>query len=449
MIGYDGGAATHVGAIRDINQDRMLLTGTIAAVADGMGGHAGGEKAAALAIGELSGVRGSISPDRFHRVVASANRRIFETSADPNLRGMGTTIVAAVVDAEADQLNIVNVGDSRAYRFRDGQLEQLTIDHSLVEDLVREGRLTPEEALTHPQRNIVTRALGINPEIEIDMFVVDAQADDRFILCSDGLFNEVDDSGIIEILTRVESSEEASNELVETAVRLGGRDNVTVVVIDIFDAAAEAAGAAPAAEMIADDGVEPVGPDTVVMKPVQVEAESQNPGSAPEPVDDPVAESDAAPEVARDTSEPVETDTPPPPAPLSDEMKEAFDTSEVVENLREKKRRWLPFRTSIILLLSVVGVVGFGLGGSAWYARSAYYADDVDGEVVILRGRPGGVLWFEPVTIENTQLEVGTLDGASQELLSNRTQWRSLDDARTFVRNLDLAPSGGTANDGG
>lgn len=445
MIGYDGGAATHVGAIRDINQDRMLLTGTIAAVADGMGGHAGGEKAAALAIGELSGVRGSISPDRFHRVVASANRRIFETSADPNLRGMGTTIVAAVVDAEADQINIVNVGDSRAYRFRSGQLEQLTIDHSLVEDLVREGRLTPEEALTHPQRNIVTRALGINPEIEIDMFVVDAEADDRFILCSDGLFNEVDDGGIIEILTRVKSSEEASNELVETAVRLGGRDNVTVVVIDIFDAEADAAsGPPPMAEMTADDGVEPVGPDTVVMKPVGVEGESQDP--APSLGAD--GDSDVIAPAPEQAEEPIESASPP-PAPLSDEMKEAFDTSEVVDNLREKKRRWLPFRTSIILLLSVVGVVGFGLGGSAWYARSAYYADDVDGEVVILRGRPGGVLWFEPVTVENTRLEVGTLDGASQELLNNRTQWRSLDDARTFVRNLDLAPSGGTAIDGG
>ncbi len=434
MIGYDGGAATHVGAIRDINQDRMLLTGTIAAVADGMGGHAGGEKAAALAIGELSGVRGTISPDRFHRVVASANRRIFETSADPNLRGMGTTIVAAVVDAEADQLNIVNVGDSRAYRLRDGQLEQLTIDHSLVEDLVREGRLSPEEALTHPQRNIVTRALGINPEIEIDMFVVDAQADDRFLLCSDGLFNEVDDAGIIEILQRVDSSEDAAAELVETAVQMGGRDNVTVVVIDIFDAEAEEAAArAQASFEVADDGVESLGPDTIVMKPVQLDAEASSAAPPPD-----VASSDSSLPPAPTAGDLVEPDEANPGGPNPDNA-----------DADDKKRRWLPFRTSILLMLSVIGVVGFGASGSAWYARSAYYADDVDGQVVIFRGRPGGVLWFEPVTVENTQIAVGSLDGASQELLGNRTQWRSLDDARTFVRNLDLAPSGGTANDGG
>lgn len=448
MITYDGGAATHVGAIRDVNQDRMLLSGTIAAVADGMGGHAGGEKAAALAIGELSGVRGTISADRFHRVVDAANRRIYETSSDPALRGMGTTIVAAAVDAEAEQLNIVNVGDSRAYRLRSGQLEQLTIDHSLVEDLVREGRLSPEEALTHPQRNIVTRALGINPEIEIDMFIVDAVVGDRFVLCSDGLFNEVDDEGIVEILNRVKPSEEAAAELVETAVRLGGRDNVTVVIVDILDPDA------PVVQMavdVADDGVEPVGPDTDVMQTATFDSAPTEPtpdgllgdfgsGAGPAMADAPVITDPAADKSA-------DVDARPSPTP-HDEINRPDEASDS-DDAPTKKRRWLPFRTSIILMLSVVGIVGFGISGSAWYARSAYFADEVEGEVVIFKGRPGGVLWFEPVTIENTQLDVQTLDGASQELLGNRTQWRSLDDAREFVRNLELAPSGSGATDGG
>ncbi len=445
MITYDGGAATHVGAIRDVNQDRMILSGTIAAVADGMGGHAGGEKAAALAIGELSGVRGTITADRFHQVVEAANRRIYETSADPALRGMGTTIVAAAVDAEAEQLNIVNVGDSRAYRFRGGQLEQLTIDHSLVEDLVREGRLSPEEALTHPQRNIVTRALGINPQIEIDMFIVDAVAGDRFILCSDGLFNEVDDEGIIEILERVKPSEEAAAELVETAVRLGGRDNVTVVIVDILDPETLAemqAAAAAAAE------TERTGPDTDVMDtPIEAAHAPQafggfGSGAEAEATADhtEVDEVEGSPSIDDGDSD----DAPPPPAPTDEPIAPADSSDDV-----PKKRRWLPFRTSLILLLSVVGVVGVGISSASWYARSAFYADEINGQVVIFKGRPGGVLWFEPVTVENTQLNVSTLDGASQELLRNRTQWRSLDDAREFVRNLELAPSGSGAADGG
>lgn len=446
MITYDGGAATHVGAIRDVNQDRMILSGTIAAVADGMGGHAGGEKAAALAIGELSGVRGTITADRFHKVVEAANRRIYETSADPALRGMGTTIVAAAVDAEAEQLNIVNVGDSRAYRFRGGELEQLTIDHSLVEDLVREGRLSPEEALTHPQRNIVTRALGINPQIEIDMFIVDAVAGDRFILCSDGLFNEVDDDGIIEILERVKPSEEAAAELVEAAVRLGGRDNVTVVIVDILDSETLAemqATASAAAE------TERTGPDTDVMDTPIEEAHAAPPpqafggfGSGAEAAADQAGLAAAEDAVAGDEAADGD-DAPPPPAGTDELIAPAHAEG------GPKKRRWLPFRTSIILMLSVVGVVGVGISSASWYARSTYYADEINGQVVIFKGRPGGVLWFEPVTVENTQLNVSTLDGASQELLNNRTQWRSLDEAREFVRNLELAPSGSGAADGG
>ncbi len=422
MIHYDGAAASHVGQIRKINQDRVLLSGSIAAVADGMGGHAGGEKAAALAIGELSGIRGTISADRFHKVIEAANKRIYDMSSDPSLRGMGTTIVAAVVDAEESVLNIVNVGDSRAYRLRDGALEQLTIDHSLVEDLVREGRLTPEEALTHPQRNIVTRALGINAVIEIDMFVVDAAIGDRFILCSDGLFNEVDDDSIIEILLRATSSDGAANELVDTAVARGGRDNVTVVIVDILDPADETS--------VFEAVVGEIGQPTPAEEPID-QSGSINTAS--------LADVEGGPEVH--FAEPITDEVEPVLAPHEEDTVPAEEAP--------RKRRWLPFRTSVILTLTVLGVVGFGIGGSAWYARSAYFADDVDGDVVILRGRPGGVLWFEPVTVENTQLSVSALDGASQELLRNRTQWQSLDDARQFVSNLETAPSGSGASDGG
>ncbi len=396
MIRLEGAAASHVGKVRSVNQDRALFSSSIAAVADGMGGHAGGEQAAALAIGELSGVRGVISLDRLLKVAEAANRRIYEQAADPSLRGMGTTLVAASADPNSGALNIVNVGDSRAYRLRDGALEQLTVDHSLVEDLVRDGRLSREDAASHPQRNIVTRALGISSEVEVDTFRVEVETGDRYILCSDGLFNEVDDESIIGILHANADPKVAAEELVDEAVERGGRDNVTVVLVDVMDADA---GAVPTIE---DDR------DITAEEPVVTVAHG---ALGPRTQEVP----------------PVDAPTEMPPAPGDDDP---------VHRKRPAKRRWLPFRSTMLLSLLVVLVVGLGIGGSAVYARSAYFVDDVDGSVVILRGRPGGVLFFDPTEVEDTGLAVDDLDGASRELLRNRTQWSSLDDARAFVSNL-------------
>lgn len=419
MIRLEGAAASHVGKIRPVNQDRALFSQSIAAVADGMGGHAGGEQAATLAIGELSGVRGIISLERLMKVAEAANRRIFEQASDPSLRGMGTTLVAASADPEKGSLNIVNVGDSRAYRFRNGGLEQLTVDHSLVEDLVREGRLTKEEALTHPQRNIVTRALGISSEVEVDTYQIDVEAGDRYILCSDGLFNEVDDASIIGILEGNANPNTAAGKLVDEAVERGGRDNVTVVLVDVKDVQAGVIDPAQVEEDrditkeellpgVADGAL---GPRTEEVLPVHapdapVAEPTPTPASPPPPGDD--------------------DSTPPPP-------------DDPMHRKRPAKRRWLPFRSTMLLGLLVISIIGLGIGGSAVYARSAYYVDDVDGSVVILRGRPGGVLFFDPSEVEDTGLAVDALDGASRELLRNRTQWSSVDDARAFVSNLSSA----------
>ena len=178
--------------------------------------------------------------------------------ADPDLRGMGTTVVAAAVvpaavpgaDAptaeDAAQLLVANVGDSRAYLFRGGDLTQLTEDHSMVADLMREGRISAEEAEVHPQRNIVTRVLGVYDQVDVDLWPVDAVRGDRLLLCSDGLFNEVAADQIAAVLRRLADPQEAAAELVRRALESGGRDNVTVLVLDVVDdgGVAEAASAA-------------------------------------------------------------------------------------------------------------------------------------------------------------------------------------------------------------
>jgi serine/threonine protein phosphatase PrpC len=228
-----GAVASHVGNVRETNQDRAHFGGYLAAVADGMGGHQGGEMAASIAINEFLDVVDPIGPGGLVEIVEEANRAVFERAADPDLRGMGTTLVAITLRPRDEKVSVVNVGDSRAYFLRGGELRQLTNDHSLVEDLVRQNRLTPEEALTHPQRNILTRALGIGSEVEVDRFLEEVELGDRFLLCSDGLFNEVTEAEIVEILVDCPQPNDAADGLIAAALSRAARDNVTVAVVDV------------------------------------------------------------------------------------------------------------------------------------------------------------------------------------------------------------------------
>jgi protein phosphatase len=206
-----------------------------------MGGHRGGEVASSLAVQEM--LSRFVRPDMETLVetVEHANRRILDAaSANPQLHGMGTTVVALglieMPEGDGPSLGAINVGDSRMYRLTGVELQQLTEDHSLVEALVREGRLTPEQAEVHPQRNIVTRALGVIDEVEVDSFHFIPKIGDRYLLCSDGLFNEVPAQNIAQILDRYEDPQEAADALVVAANEGGGRDNITTVVVDIVDA---------------------------------------------------------------------------------------------------------------------------------------------------------------------------------------------------------------------
>ena len=243
MIRLTAGAASLVGQVRSANEDAVLVDDDLVAVADGMGGHQAGEVASADAVEVLSGVAGHRSLADLVLAVHRANRRISDRAAeDEALRGMGTTVcVVGLVDEDAgdgemaEHLAVLNVGDSRVYAHAEGRLSQLTEDHSLVEALVREGRITPDEAEVHPQRNVLTRALGVEPLIVVDAWLLAPCDGDRLLLCSDGLFNELSEARIAEVLAEGDTPEVAARRLAAEADAAGGRDNVTVVVLDVAD----------------------------------------------------------------------------------------------------------------------------------------------------------------------------------------------------------------------
>ena len=237
----DSAGFTDPGRKRRRNEDSFVIDPPLFAVADGMGGAQAGEVASRLAAGAFREFHDADELDPEERLVAiiqEANRRIYERAeGDAEVSGMGTTITAALV--AADGLVIGHVGDSRAYRLRGGRFEQLTDDHSLVADLVRSGRLTPEEADAHPQRSVITRALGTDPLVDVDTFTVPAERDDLFLLCSDGLSTMVDDEEIRDLLTGANDLDQAGRGLVKAANKAGGEDNITVVLFRLAEGKSE------------------------------------------------------------------------------------------------------------------------------------------------------------------------------------------------------------------
>jgi PPM family protein phosphatase len=223
---------TDPGRVRRRNEDSFVCEPPLFAVADGMGGAQAGEIASRIAAAAFKEARGAGDLDgeaRLRSIIQEANRRIYARAAgDPTVSGMGTTVTAALVDGE--RVAVGHVGDSRAYLLRDGELEQVTDDHSLVADLVRSGRLSPEEAELHPQRSVITRALGTDPAVEVDSFSVEARPGDLFLLCSDGLTTMLDDATVVQTLTSTMRLADAARALVATANREGGEDNITVVL---------------------------------------------------------------------------------------------------------------------------------------------------------------------------------------------------------------------------
>jgi protein phosphatase len=228
--------ATHVGRVREHNEDAGLVLPHLVAVADGMGGHAAGEVASGLAVEALRplGESAQRPPHEVLDGVVAANRAILDSAArHPEQTGMATTLagLAQVVVDGSPQWVVFNIGDSRVYRALDGRLAQVTEDHSEVAELVAMGMLTPDEALTHPARNIVTRCLGRDPLEPVDSWLLSPERGERFLLCTDGLTNELRDPQIGRVLLDGDDPQVIADRLVAAAVEAGGRDNVTVVVV--------------------------------------------------------------------------------------------------------------------------------------------------------------------------------------------------------------------------
>jgi serine/threonine protein phosphatase PrpC len=224
------GAATDIGQVREGNEDSYLIVEPLYAVADGMGGHRGGEVASSLALETVQGLferrEGSLAEQ-----VAQANRAVFDRSQkDRKVSGMGTTLTAAQVDG--NRVHLVHVGDSRAYLLRGGELRRITEDHTLVHRMVMEGEISEEEAETHPQRSILTRALGVDRNIQVDEGDLEVAPGDRLLLCTDGLTGMVPEGQIREILVETVDPQEAADKLVGGANRAGGIDNITAMILD-------------------------------------------------------------------------------------------------------------------------------------------------------------------------------------------------------------------------
>jgi serine/threonine protein phosphatase PrpC len=278
--------ASDTGRRRRRNEDNYVVAPPLFAVADGMGGAQAGEVASQLAASALEGGDSDrlSGIERIDALIQEANRRIYDrASTDPTASGMGTTMTVALV--EGMTVAVGHVGDSRAYLVRNGQMEQLTEDHSLVNELLKTGKLSEEEAQIHPQRSVITRAVGTDPDVDVDVFSIEAEEGDIFLICSDGLSDMVEDEEILELVhAHRDDLEKAVKALVTAANRGGGEDNITAVSFRISSEAAPSLEDTVAMPAITEDGDEPdeqtreyAGPDpgggTMVVRPGELPEE--------------------------------------------------------------------------------------------------------------------------------------------------------------------------------
>jgi protein phosphatase len=433
------GSASDVGRVRTVNEDLALESLTLFAVADGMGGHVGGEIAARTAIDTLQAeFARKPSAEGLAGAIHQANKAVWERGhADVDLRGMGTTMIAAALVAtdEGDRLVLANVGDSRAYRLHGGELVQLTTDHSVAEELVARGELSEEEAAVHPHRHILTRALGVQPDVAVDVWELLPEEGDRFLLCSDGVSNEVPVEEITDVLVQTRDPNVAAEALVRMANEAGGNDNATVVVLDVMvgEPSATEVDTAHAGDAVAGSGLwasDAAGGGTGAAAPSGATMVVSAP-EAPAPLS---AEPDRA---GRDRAEPATTNGVG-PAVVS---RSAPDT-----DLQRPSRRYdpttgarIPRRITFRVLLFLVVLGGLAYAGYAsirWYVNSSYFVGLSHNQVVIYQGRPGGFVGINPKIVKRTQMTAGQVPSYKIPDLRGGVQESSYKDALGYVTSL-------------
>jgi protein phosphatase len=403
-------ARSDVGLVRSNNQDSAYAGPHLLVVADGMGGHAGGDVASSVAIAALAPLDGeSHGPDdaldELERALEEAREEIISRSeANPELAGMGTTVTAIL--RAGNKLAMVHLGDSRGYLLRDGVLTQVTSDHTFVQHLVNTGKITPEEAEHHPQRSVVMRVLGdFDVDIAPDLSVREARAGDRWLLCSDGLSGFVSGETIARTLFELTDVDTCAERLVQLALRAGGGDNVTVVVADVLELDQVRDGAGPTT-------------NAVVV------------GSAAVSRNRPTSAQDGPAARAAELSRQAAASTPGAGVP---EVEPEDDDEDDAERRTRRRRRT---RLVLLSLLAVLVVAAAAVGFYRW-TQTQYYVG-VDGEVVaIYRGIPQSVgpLALSDV-VEQTDLAVDDLPAFVRERVEQTIHTASLRESRARVEAL-------------
>ncbi|EOD67970.1 PP2C family protein-serine/threonine phosphatase [Amycolatopsis vancoresmycina] len=402
------------GLVRSSNQDSVYAGPRLLALADGMGGHAAGEVASKVVIASLAPLDDDEPGDdllaQLREAVANGNAAIAElVSQDPDLDGMGTTLTAVLF--AGTRLGLVHVGDSRAYLLRGGQFAQITRDDSFVNELLEQGRITPEEAAVHPQRSLLLKALT-GHEVEPSLTVREARSGDRYLICSDGLSGMVSDETLAEAV-QIPDPQQCADRMIELALKGGGTDNVTVIIADVVDV--DFGEDAPIVGGAAGDG-----------------SDERHQG------DSPAARARAL--------------TQPPPQPRP----ELPQPREDPKAKRRKRFRWLAGALVVLVVLAAAAIA------TRYFVLSQYYVGEgADGEVVIYRGVPGSILGIDlhayeqgscpPTQVCTDKLRVNQLQEDARLAVQNGVKKDSLDDARRYIDDFlqlrkrlnNCAPSGG------
>jgi PPM family protein phosphatase len=418
-------ALSDVGRQRTANEDTLVVAPPFFAVADGMGGAKAGEVASSLAASAFDdevGAAAEPAEAQLARIVREANRRIYEMAlSDESTRGMGTTLTAAKV--HDDEVSVGHVGDSRAYLMRGGELRQLTNDHSLVAELERTGQISPEAAEHHPQRSIITRALGPEPDVEVDTYTIAGRPGDVFLICSDGLTGMLADGDVEAILRNAPTLAQAAEELVGAANQSGGRDNITVVMFrldgdepDRIDADTMSGEDTIAGTLTADDVRAARGRD---------DATTATGRRARTALAEPFADAPADATMVQ----PAGSGPPPPRAAR-----------------RSRGRRFGRILLRVVAGLLVVGAIGLGL---YQLSRQVYFVGTDDaGLVTVYRGVPYDLPFgIELYTEDYASAVPARAIPASRRARVLDHQWRGREDAEDLVRELEQGrlDAGGTA----
>jgi protein phosphatase len=412
---------TDVGRQRQSNEDAFFERAPLFAVADGMGGARAGEVASRMAVEELAAMdpSGSRAEESLRTVARSANRRIYDMAqGDSEHAGMGTTFTAVLVAGR--EVAVGHVGDSRLYRLRDGAFERLTDDHSLVEELVRQGKLTPQEAEVHPQRSIITRALGPESDVKVDTFTHTARDGDVYLLCSDGLSGMASDEQMAEVLRSSRSLEDAAQGLIDAANAAGGKDNITAVLFRV----AEDEGAEPESDTLGDSATQ-AGVTTEAVRDAVAEDEARR-GAAP-----PTEASTMV--VSREEAAHARTTAAARPETRAGPVRRDDDSRPP----RRPARPRLGGGTALFLLLLALVAVGLYAG-----SRQVYFIGTDDrGAVGLFRGLPYELpLGVDLYTHEySSSVPVSAVDDRRQRSRLLNHELRGRDDAEERIRELERA----------